>query len=561
MTRFAPLRRVLALFLAERRRAMAAGAALAALTVLAGVGLLGLSGWFITATALAGLVPAGALLFDVFMPGAGIRFLAILRTGARYGERVVAHDATLALLAGLRERLFRGHAVPGIAPALTARPARLLFRLSADVDALDAVYLRLVVPGFAAVVTALAVGAGLAMLDAGLGVAVALLLLAAGLGLPLWLARAAERAARRRAAALEALRVRTVDLVAGQVALVMAGRLGAQAAAVQAAEARLAEAEDALHRLETTAGFGFGLTGAVLLGGAGLAVAVLVEQGTLSAPQAALVLLVALAALEPFAALRRGAIELGRSARAAARLVPALDATPPPPLPVPPAGLALRLAGVCYTPPGAARPLFDGLDLEVAAGECVAVTGASGAGKSTLLALLSGEVRPDAGSVAVLPHALLSQRVDLFHDSLRGNLLLARPEADDAALWRALREAGLEETVRALPRGLDTPLGEGGAGLSVGQQRRLALARLLLRDAGLLLLDEPTEALDAATAEKVLMQIMARDGKAAILVIAHMRREAAWADRLIRLDRGRVIGMWRRGEAGFAAALEALRPD
>lgn len=560
MRRFASLRRVLGLFLAERRNAMALGAALATLTVLAGVALLGLSGWFITATALAGLVPASALMFDVFMPGAGIRFLAILRTAARYGERVVAHDATLALLAGLRERLFRGHAVPGVAPGLTARPARLLFRLSADVDALDAVYLRLIVPGAAAMVTAVAIGAGLALLDARLGVGVAAVLLLAGLGLPLWLARAAERASRQRAAALEALRVRSVDLVAGQVALAMVGRLGAQAAAVDAAEARLVAAEDALHRLETMAGFGFGVTGAVLLGGAALAVARLAEQDVLSAPQAALALLVVLAALEPFAALRRGAVELGRSARAAQRLMPALDARLPPSIPAPPQGLALRLADLRYTLPGAGQPLFDGLDLEVAAGECVAVIGPSGAGKSTLFTLLSGEAVPDAGSVSVLPHALLSQRVDLFHDSVRGNLLLACPDASDEALWRALDEAGLEATIRALPRGLDTLLGEGGAGLSVGQQRRLALARLRLRDAALLLLDEPTEALDAATAKGILTQIMAKRGEAAILVCAHMRREAERADRLVRLECGRVTGIWRRGEDGFAAALEALRP-
>jgi len=560
MRRFAPLRRVLGLFFAERGATMALGAMLAALAVLAGVALLGLSGWFITATALAGLVPASALVFDVFMPGAGIRFLAILRTAARYGERVVAHDATLALLAGLRERLFRGHAVPGAARALAARPARLLFRLSSDVDALDAVYLRLIVPAVAAVVTALAVGGALAVLDVVLGVAVALMLLVTGLGLPLWLTSAAERASRRRAAALEALRVRAVDLVAGQVALVMAGRLGAQADAMDAAEQRLAAAEDALHRLETLAGLGFGLTGAILLGGAALVVAGLAEGGALSAPQAALVLLVALAALEPFAALRRGAIELGRSARAAQRLASALDVVSPRCLPEPPPGLALRLAGLRYTPPGAPRPLFDSFDLDVTAGECVAVIGPSGAGKSSLFALLAGEAQPDAGTVAVLPHALLSQRVDLFHDTVRGNLLLARPDAEEAALWQALREAGLNGVVQALPRGLDTPLGEGGAGLSVGQQRRLALARLLLRQAPLLLLDEPTEALDAATAQGILTQIMAKRGEVAIFTIAHMRREAEWADRLIRLESGRVTGIWRRGEAGFAVALDALRP-
>lgn len=560
MRRFAPLRRLLGLFLAERGRAMATGAALAALTVLAGAALLGLSGWFITATALAGLMPATALVFDVFMPGAGIRFLAILRTAARYGERVVAHDATLALLAGLRERLFRGLALPGTARALAARPARLLFRLSADVDALDAVYLRLLVPGAAALACALGVGVGLALLDARLGLAAAGLLLAAGLGLPFWLARVAERVARRRAAALEALRARTVDLVAGQVALAMAGRLGPQAGAVMAAEARLATADDALHRLETLAGLGFGLVAAVLLGGAAFAVAALGEGGVVSAPQAALVLLVALAALEPFAALRRGATELGRAARSAARLAPALDPPPPRPVPAPPAGLALRLEGVRYTPPGAARPLFGGLGLVVAVGERVAVTGASGAGKSTLLALLTGEATADAGTVEALPRAVLSQRVDLFQDSLRGNLLLAQPVAADAALWEALRAAGLEEAVRALPCGLDTPLGEGGAGLSAGQQRRLALARVLLRDAPLWLLDEPTEALDAETAGLVLTEINGRAAGKGILVFAHLRREAELADRLIRLEHGRITGDLRRGEEGFAALLASLRP-
>ncbi|RVT99628.1 ATP-binding cassette domain-containing protein [Rhodovarius crocodyli] len=528
---------------------MAVGAVLAALAVLAGVALLGLSGWFITATALAGLVPAGALMFDVFMPGAGIRLLAILRTAARYGERVVAHDATLALLAALRERLFRGFAQPGIARALAARPARLLFRLSVDVDALDSVYLRLLVPGAAAVATALCAGVALALIDWRLGVGLPAALLLPGLGLPLWLAGAAERAARRRAAALEALRVRGVDLVAGQTAWLMAGRLPAQTEAVMAAEARLAEADDALHRLETLAGLVFGLAGALLLGGMGWAVAAL----GLPAPQAALALLVALAAMEPFAALRRGAIEMGRGARAAARLLPAMEAVPPAPAMLPPQGVALRLSALRYTPPGAARPLFDGLSLDIATGEYLVVTGPSGAGKSTLLALLTGEATPQSGGIALLPHALLSQRVELFQDSLRGNLLLAAPGADDAALAAALQEAGLEGL------SLDSRLGEGGAGLSAGQRRRLALARVLLRDAPLWLLDEATEALDGDTARQVLARLGRRDGQA-VLAVAHLRREAEMADRIIRLEQGRITGEWRRGKAGFAEALARLRP-
>ncbi|MBR0681589.1 ATP-binding cassette domain-containing protein [Roseomonas eburnea] len=562
MRRWAPLGLVLRLFLAERRGALLAGAGFAALTVLAGVALLGLSGWFITATALAGLTAAGALAFDVFQPSAGIRFLALARTAARYGERVVAHDATLGLLAALRERLFRGYTAPETARTLAARPARLLFRLTSDVDALDSVYLRLLLPGVAALATALAAGAGLALLDVRLGAGLAGALIIVGLGLPLWLARAAERAARRRAAALEALRARGVDLVGGQVALLLAGRLGAQAEAVMAAEARLAEAEDALHRMETAAGFGFGAASALLLAGAALAAAGLAGQDAISAPQAALVMLVALAALEPFAALRRGAIELGRSARAAARLSPALEAPPAvPAIAAPEPGLALSLRGVGFAHPGAPGPLFDGLDLSVARGERVAVIGASGAGKSTLLGLLTGEVAPQAGQVAALRSAVLSQRVDLFHDSVRGNLLLADPGADDARLWQALEAVQLAGHVRALPRGLDTPLGEGGEGLSSGQRRRLGLARMILRRAPLWLLDEPTEGLDAEHAGRVLSWVMDAGPGICILAITHLRREAMIADRLLQFDRGRLIADWRRGEGGFKIALETLRPD
>jgi len=560
MMRWRPLLHLLRLFLAERRGAMIGGALLAAVTVLAGVGLLGLSGWFITATAFAGATAGGALVFDVFRPSAGIRFLALARTASRYGERLVTHDATLALLAALRERLFRAHARPGAARALLARPARLLFRLTAEVDALDNLYLRVLVPGGAALVTALAVGLGLGLLDGRLGAGLALVLLVIGLGLPLALVRLATPASRRRAAALEALRARSVDLVAGQTELLMAGRLPAQAAAVTASEHRLAQAEDALNRLEVAGGFAFGAAGAVILAGAVLAAAALVEAGGISVPQAALVLLVALAALEPFAALRRGALELARTALAARRLAPG-EPVEVPQVAAPPPGLALALREVVFTHPGAGRPLFAGLSLDIAEGERVAVIGPSGAGKSTLLALLTGEIAPQAGQVAALPRAVLGQRTDLFQDSLRGNLRLAAPDASDARLWEALAAAELAEVARALPQGLNTRLGEGGAGLSSGQQRRLSLARMLLRAAPLWLLDEPTEGLDAENAGRILASINAGPRNQAMLITTHLRREAEIADRLLQLDQGRIVAAWRRGEDGFAAALAGLRPD
>jgi ATP-binding cassette subfamily C protein CydC len=182
IARFAILKPVIALFWSARRGMLLAGAVLAATTVLAGIGLLGVSGWFITATAIAGLVPATAYAFDVFAPSAAIRLLALSRTAARYGERMTTHEATLSVLAALREKLFRGFAAPQAAKHLEARPARLLNRLTADIDALDSLYLRVLVPAAVAILAAIATGIGLAFLNPLAGVLAALFLIAAGLG-------------------------------------------------------------------------------------------------------------------------------------------------------------------------------------------------------------------------------------------------------------------------------------------------------------------------------------------------------------------------------------------
>jgi ATP-binding cassette subfamily C protein CydC len=224
------LRPVLKVLLGSQPWRLAGGAALAALTVLMGMALLGLSGWFISATALAGLQAASAMRFDVFMPSAGIRLLALGRTGARYGERLVTHDATFAALASLRERLFRAWARPDAARRLLARPARLLFRLTADIDALESLYLRLLVPAGAAFGAALLAGLALGLLRAWMGLLLGVGLLAAGVGITLWTAARARPAALRRAHAIEALRARAADLVAGQTELLMAGRISARSA-------------------------------------------------------------------------------------------------------------------------------------------------------------------------------------------------------------------------------------------------------------------------------------------------------------------------------------------
>lgn len=551
---------VLRLFLRSDGRRLLLGAALATLTVLAGIALLGTSGWFITATGLAGL-SAAALAFNVFVPSAGIRLLALGRTFGRYAERLVTHDATLGVLASLRTRLFRGWAEPQAARALLRRPSRLLFRLTSDIDALESVYLRLLVPLAATFGAALLAGLLLGALDWRLGAAVFAWLLACGWGVAAWTARRARPLALRRVQTLERLRAQAIDLVGGQTDLALAGRLPSQCATLEQLDARLARGDDALHRLETRAAATHAVAGHLTVALVLLAAGLLAQQGKLNAPAAALALLTALAALEPFAALRRGAIEAARSWLAARRLAPRLredGAAVAPPRPALD-GEALRVkdAGVVHA--GRRQAALHEIDLRIAAGERVAVIGASGAGKSTLLALAAGELAPATGQVGALPATWLTQRTELFQDSLRDNLRLADPRASDERLWEALRAAGLADDVRALAQGLDAALGEGGLGLSGGQSRRLALARLLLRDADFWLLDEPTEGLDGATAADVLARLARHAQGRTVLVATHLRREAELAERLLVMAQGRIVADLRRGTPDYYQALSTLR--
>ena len=557
---------VLRPYLLARPRSLALGAGLAALTVLAGMALLGLSGWFIAATALAGLHAASAIVFDVFMPSAGIRLLAIGRTASRYGERLLTHDATLSITADLREQLFRGWARPEAARRLRARPARMLFRLTGDIDALESLYLRVMVPAIAALGAALLAGVLFGVFAGGwLGLAALLWLLPCGAGIALLTALRARHSSMRRGLAMERLRERVIDLVAGQTELLMAGRMPAQCEAVANADARLAQAETESHRLETRAGLAWGAASALMLAGALIAAAWLVEQGRIGVPVAALLVLVSLAAMEPFAALRRGAVELGRSLLAVRRIAPRLRAQQElHVVEAPRAGMAVHCEGAMLAHAGSGSVAVPHLDLQLRAGERVALVGASGAGKSTVLAALAGEMAACRGSVRALPACWLTQHTELFQDDLRGNLQLADAQADDAQLWAALRAAGLADDVHAMPQGLDTRLGEGGLGLSGGQSRRLALARLLLRkNAPLWLLDEPTEGLDTRTARDVLDRLAreAQQQQRSLVIATHLRREAALADRLLRVQGGCLVADLRRGTPAFDSALDALRQD
>lgn len=566
----APLRAIWRAMHAGASRRLWIGGALAAVaTVLMGMALLGLSGWFITATAIAGLLPGAMLVFDVFMPSAGIRLLALGRTGSRYAERLITHEATLAALAALRERLFRAWSTPQAARHLLSRPARLLQRLTADVDALDNVYLRLLVPAIAALGSAMVVMLAFGAMRWWLGLVAGIWLIAAGWGIALWLGVGSRRAAVRSALSVETMRARVVDLVAGKTDLLMAQRVPAQCASILAIEERAAHADARLYRAEARAAAAYGVVNAVTLAASLMAMAWLVEQGRIGAAVAALGLLFALSAMEPFAALSRGASQAGRTWLAARRLGADLaryEARPAPPLsgeaarPCTIAGdlaVTLRDAGVRHDGAWMAGPL----NLTIARGERVAVIGASGAGKTTLLSLVAGEVRASSGEVHACRCSWMTQRTELFQDSLRDNLRLANPQASDEQLQAVIESSGLAADIGKLPEGLDTRLGEGGLGMSAGQSRRLALARLMLSPAPCWLLDEVSEGLDAAIARDVMERLARAARGRTLLLVTHWRREAVIADRIVRMEHGRITGQAVRGTEEFTKALATLRAD
>ncbi|PHP64717.1 thiol reductant ABC exporter subunit CydC [Zhengella mangrovi] len=528
------------------------GALLAFIVLVAGAGLLGLSGWFITAAGVAGLAGIG-IGFDFFRPSAGVRFLALGRTAARYGERVLTHDAVLRSLAALRIRLLRALAAQPFDRILAQRTAERVNRLTMDVDALDGVALRLVIPVVSGLLAlALVFGLLWVLVGASLVWWLALSYLAGTLAALAWVFCFARKPSRAGQIFLDACRIRVADLLRGRRELAVAGRLDRWLKLAQAAARRRSAARLAQDRVERVTGGAIALAELVALAGALLLGAALVRAGTVDAPLAALGFFVTLALGEVVAPLRRGLAEYGRMADAAGRMAPLLEETAAVPvLEASESGAVdisrgLELRAVTFAYPNAAAPVVDAVTVTVAPGETVALTGRSGSGKSTLLAMAAGLVAPQSGEVRVagLPLGamdgtalrglvtMLPQRSQLVSGTIRENLALARPGLAEEEAWAVLRAARLEGVIAARG-GLDSPLGESGAGLSGGEARRLALARTLLRRPAVLLLDEPTEGLDRETADGVLAGIRAMLPRAAILLASHREAEKAFAGRCV----------------------------
>lgn len=542
------LLRIFRMILVEQRTALWRGAALSFVVLVMGAALLGLSGWFITAAAAAGLAGMGAV-FDVFRPSAMVRFLALGRAAARYGERVLTHDATLRALESLRLRLLGGLVAASYPRMIRIRGAQALNRLTADIDVLDGVALRLVLPVMAGLMTQLVV---FAVIWALIGLPIALWIFAGyvvgGLVIFVQATRKTARLSRRAEAAAQAFRSRLIDLIRGRRDLAVQGQLVAQTDFAMTADRRRRELQMQQDQAERLTGAALQMLGAVVAGGTLWLGITMVQAGNLTPSFAALGFFTALALAETIAPLRRAASDLGRMAEAARRVSRDIAAPPMPSAVVTATGWHLRVEKVALNRPLSNIPVLEDLSLDVRPCEMVALTGPSGSGKSTLLLSIAGLHPVAAGMVSIgdvpVPEwdevslrnavALLPQRSALMSGTVADALRLADPESDDETLWRVLEAVRLAGLFQARD-GLNSAIGPRGDGLSGGEARRLVLARILLRRPKLLLLDEPTEGLDETTAQAVLTGVRQFLPHAAILVAAHRRVETRFADRTFRL--------------------------
>ncbi|MFJ6844041.1 thiol reductant ABC exporter subunit CydD [Streptomyces griseoluteus] len=539
---------------AARRGRLLLALLLGSLALGCAVGLMATSGWLISRASQQ--PPVLYLLVAV----TATRFFGIGRAVFRYSERLVSHDAVLRMLADTRVAVYKR--LERLAPAglRGTRRGDLLSRLVADVDAFQDYWLRWLLPtGVAVVVSAASVGFTAWLLpEAGAALAVGLLL--AGVGVPLITAAVARRTERRLAPARGVLATRVTDLLTGTAELTVAGALPSRTEATRQADGTLTRIAS---RAAGATALGDGLT--ALISGLTVTVAALLGAqaaagGRIHGVLVAVVVLTPLAAFEAVLGLPSAVRYRQRVARSAERVYEVLDAPvpvrePEHPRAAPDSPFPLVLSDLTARYADQHRDALHGVDLTLDRGRRIAVVGPSGSGKTTLAQVLLRFL--DAGSgtytLAGVPAAamdgdevrrlvgLCAQDAHLFDSTVRENLLLARKDATEAEVRDVLLRARLLDWVDGLPEGLDTHVGEHGARLSGGQRQRLALARALLADFPVLVLDEPAEHLDLPTADALTDDLLAATEGRTTLLITHRLAGLAAVDEVLVLDAGRVV--------------------
>jgi ATP-binding cassette subfamily C protein CydC len=531
-------------------RWLVGGILLGLLVIAANVFLMALSGWFIASMAVAG---ATGISFNYQLPAVGIRALAIVRTLGRYAERLVTHEAALRVLADLRVWFFRR--LTPLAPAGLERYAAgdLAGRLRSDVDALENLYLRIIAP-LATGLLSMCCGIALVAIWSGAVAGVLLVaLVTSGILLPLAIRHLARQPGETAAALSGDLRIALTESIEGYEELQILGAAERQTEQMNRLSDRLVTAQRQLARIAA-----LGQAGGIACSGIALAAVLAlagsqVATGSLPGPTLVMLLLLS-AALFETTALLPAALQTAPATIASLRRILQVALSPPPfedpaspcSCPVIPLPISLHDVRASHLTGTAAHQRFS---LAIAASERVALVGPSGAGKSTIMELLL-RFRPYTGTISIGDAELrdladdtvrqlvsaLPQTPHLFNATIRDNILIARPEASTDELATVIEDAGLAEWIKNLPEGLSTQVGEQGHLVSGGEARRIALARTLLKDTPIVLLDEPTEGLDAALERQIVARLSERLAGKTVLLATHRRACLRMADRVVTLE-------------------------
>lgn len=510
--------------------------------LLAGMALMGVSGHTL------GLALGGA----VFIVPALLPLVGAARVLLRYAERIIGHEAIFRALADMRIWMFRGLARSAAGGLGFRRSGDVLARLVNDVDMLDSLFLRVFVP-LAGALTLLPVLAWLLWREHKVALLILIPFCFVSFLVPWWAATSAERNSDKVVLAIAALRTAALDALHGLREVKIFSAEGRVLAEVQARESQLLAAQREMVNKSAK-------LSAIAFISAQFSILLAIILGFFGSPIAALVVvLVLVVAFEAVGGLPRAGLLYGQAKKAAARVVQAAEAPPAVLDPVSPALMpsrnAIAFENVSFRYSVDRAFVFSNLSFQLPEGARVAILGPSGIGKSTIAGLILklqapevGEIRLGGVDIAKLPTealrhriAYLGQTTHLFSDTIRNNLLLGNPHADENMLWDALRAAQLEDAIRALPEGLDGWLGEEGNTLSGGQGRRLALARTLLMNAPILLLDEPCAGLDIETEQEFFRVFNAATEGRTVLLILHRLTGVEALDRIWRFTGGTLV--------------------
>lgn len=532
------------------------GVVLAIVTLLASIGLLTLSGWFLAASSLAGV--AGLYTFNYMLPAAGVRGAAITRTAARYFERLVSHDATFRVLQHLR--VFTFGKLIALAPEQLARfrQGELLNRFVSDVDTLDHLYLRVISPLIGAAVVIVVITCGLALLDVPLALLLGGIMLLTLLLMPPLFWRLGTSAGHQIAQHQASWRMQLTHWITGLSELKIYGAAHLWRAQLDCEELNWQQAQRRQHRLQA-------LAQSLLLVISGATVTLLLwisanSVGGNSTPGAFIALFVfcGLAAFEALAPVAGAFLPLSQVTSAAKRVQEIIEQ--PAAIHFPHAkissasGINLKMENISFSYPQRPEPVLQHFSLSLNAGEHLALLGPTGCGKSSLLALITRGWEAQQGSISLNDIVIalwdeaslrsrisvVTQRVHLFSQTLRDNLLLAKPDASDEQLVDALHKVGLAHLAEH-NEGLNAWMGDGGRPLSGGELRRLAIARALLHDGDLWLLDEPTEGLDASTEQQILTLLQHVTRGKTLIMVTHRLSGLDAMDRICVMDQGQII--------------------